>query len=193
MPSLTPSFLETLQEDYRQYPCFVETGTFRGDTIVAMEPHFRTLYTIEFSEAYYRRAKEKYSDRTIHFLHGDSSIVFQTLLPTLKEKTLFFLDGHWSGGDTGHSEKDCPLVEEMTLIHELFAHEAILIIDDVRLFGLDASSGKLGEDWSNIHKEGLLNIIAPRLRKVYHLDSECAVDDRLILHIGPRESVPRTE
>ena len=29
-------------------------------------------------------------------------------------------------------------------------------MDDFRLFGLDKSSGKLGEDWSNINKEHLL-------------------------------------
>jgi hypothetical protein len=59
----------------------------------------------------------------------------------------------------------------------------IIIIDDVRLFGLDKSSGKLDEDWSKINKENLLNILKPRINKVYYLDSEIAKDDRLIVHI----------
>ena len=97
-----------------------------------------------------------------------------------------FLDGHWSGGDTGKSDKDCPLDEEITHINNLFQNEAIIIIDDFRLFGLDKSSGKLGEDWSKINKENLLNILKSRIDKVYHLDSECAKDDRLIIHINKK-------
>jgi hypothetical protein len=62
----------------------------------------------------------------------------------------------------------------------------LFIIDDFRLFGLDQSSGKLGEDWSKISKETLLNILQSRISKVYHLDSECAKDDRLIIHINAK-------
>ena len=81
------------------------------------------------------------------------------------------------------SSKDCPLVEEITHINNLFQHDAIIIIDDFRLFGLDSSSGKLGEDWSEINKEKLIDILRSRIDKVYHLDSEYAENDRLIFHI----------
>ena len=67
-----------------------------------------------------------------------------------------FLDGHWSGGDTGQSSKDCPLYEEITHINNLFTNDAVIIIDDFRLFGLDKSGCKLGEDWSKINKQTLL-------------------------------------
>ena len=98
----------------------------------------------------------------------------------------FFLDGHWSGGDTGQSSKDCPLYEEITHINNLFTNDADIIIDDFILLGLDKSCGKLGEDWSKINKENLLNILKPRINKVYHLDSEYAKDDRLIIHINSK-------
>ena len=68
----------------------------------------------------------------------------------------------------------------------MFINDAIIIIDDFRFFGLDKSSGKLGEDWSKINKENLLNILKPRINKVYHLDSEYAKDDRLIIHINSK-------
>lgn len=183
MPSLNHSFLNLLQDDYKTYTCFIETGTFNGETIFALEPYFDTLYTIEFSEKYYNSTRARYHGNKINFVLGDSSIIFQCLLPTITDKCIFFLDGHWSGGDTGHSTKDCPLEEEITLINELFHHDAIIIIDDVRLFGLDKSSGKLGEDWSQINKEKLLSIIQQRIHRVYHLDSECAKEDRLVIHI----------
>ena len=35
-------------------------------------------------------------------------------------------------------------------------------------------------------EQNLLNILQPRINKVYHLDSECAKDDRLIIHINAK-------
>jgi len=51
MPSLDHNFLTLLQDDYTQYNCFIETGTYNGGTIFPLEPYFDTLYTIEYSEA----------------------------------------------------------------------------------------------------------------------------------------------
>lgn len=186
MPSLNSFFLDLLHDDYRKYNCFIETGTFNGDTIFALEPYFNKLYTIEFSETYYNNTKNKYSGSKINFILGDSSIVLESLLPNITDKCIFFLDGHFSGGDTGQSNKDCPLYEEITHIHNLCTNDAIIIIDDFRLFGLDKSSGKLGEDWSEINKEEILKILQPRINKVYHLDSILDKNDRLIIHINAK-------
>jgi hypothetical protein len=186
MPSLTEDFLKKLQDDYKKYNTFIETGTFMGHTIFSLEPYFQKLYTIEFSENYYYNTKSRYNGNKINFLLGDSSHVFTTLLPTIQERTIFFLDGHWSSGDTGRSEKDCPLIEEVINIQNLFEKEAIIIIDDYRLFGLSKETG-LNEDWSQINKDSILNILSSRIEKVYHLDSECAKDDRLIIHISAKK------
>jgi hypothetical protein len=183
MPSIDKNFLEILQDDYKKYPCFIETGTFNGETTFSMEPYFNELYTIEFSEKYYNNTKNRYTGKKINFILGDSSIVFNTLLSNIKEKCIFFLDGHWSSGDTGKSDKDCPLIEEITHINNLLKNDAIIIIDDCRLFGLSKKTGS-NEDWSEISKEKILDIIKLRINKVYHLDSTHAKDDRLIIHIN---------
>lgn len=182
MPSLNYDFLKLLQDDYKNYPYFIETGTYLGETIFTLEPYFSNLYTIELSELYYTNTKKQYNGHKINFLLGDSSTVFQTLLPTIPDKAIFFLDGHWSGGNTGQGDKDCPLIEEITHIYHLFKHDAIIIIDDVRLFGIDARA-KGDQDWSEIHTETLLNILSNRISKMYYLDSVCAKNDRLIIHI----------
>ena len=181
MHSINRNFLELLQADYKEYPSFIETGTLDGYTTFSVEPYFNTLYTIEFSEKYYNRTKNRYSGNKINFILGDSSIVFESLLPTIKDKCVFFLDGHWSSFDTGRSAKDCPLEEEITLINNLFTNAAIIIIDDFRLFG-----SNLHQDWSKITKDSLLSILLPRIDKIYHLDSDCAKDDRLIIHINAK-------
>ena len=108
---------------------------FNGDTIFSLEPYFNKLYTVEFSEKYYINAKTKYSGDKINFILGDSAVVFESLLYNITDKCIF-LDGHYSGGDTGQSNKDSPLNEEITHINNLFTNDAIIIIDDFKLFGL---------------------------------------------------------
>lgn len=181
MPSLTKDFLLTLHDDYTKFSTFIETGTWVGDTIFAMEPLFDTLYSIEISPLVHNTTKKKYKGEKIKFILGDSGEVFPLLLPTVQEKAIFFLDGHYSGGITGQGEKDCPLVEELEAIQNLFTPEAILVIDDYRLFATNP-----GQDWTDINKEKLVAILEGRLQELYHLPSDMAEDDRLVIHIGPK-------
>ena len=183
MPSINQHFLQTLKGNYKEYPCFIETGTLYGDTTFAMEPHFDKLYTIEFSELYHNMAKGRYHGDKIRFLLGDSSIVLNDLLPEIQENTIFFLDGHWSSGNTGRSAKDCPLVEELTAIRDHFKHAGIIIVDDARLFGRGPENGN-AEDWTCISTVQLLSVLESRITDHYFLDSEVASNDRLIIHLG---------
>jgi len=182
MPSLDINFLLQLKDDYKKFFSFVETGTLYGETIFAMEPFFNSLYTIELSEKYHSLTKSKYNGNKINFLLGDSSIVLESLLPKMKENTIFFLDGHWSSGDTAKGDKDCPLYEEINHINSLFKNEAIIIIDDCRLFGLSKLTGN-NEDWSQINENNIVKILENRIHQKYYLDSNISKNDRLIIHI----------
>lgn len=191
MPSISKEFLLKLHADYTKYTTFIETGTLEGETTFAMEPLFDHLYTVEYSEKYFNRTRHNYAGDKIHFILGDSGVVFSDLLPTIKDNAIFFIDGHWSSGDTGKSTKYCPLNEELMHINELFQNEAIIIVDDVRLFRHSPKTG-LTEDWSNINKEGLLRIVKGRTTSMYYLDSESAKNDRLIIHISAKNGNKKT-
>ena len=68
MPAINKSFLELLQDDFTKYKCFIETGTYLGETIFSVEPLFNKLHTIEFSEKYYNGTKSKYNGDKINFI-----------------------------------------------------------------------------------------------------------------------------
>jgi hypothetical protein len=184
MPSIDIKFLNLLQCEYKQFTTFIETGTYLGDTIFSLEPYFKKLYTIEIKEEFYKRAKDKYTGEKINFFLGDSSDVLPLLLNNVQEKSIFFLDGHWSAGDTGRGKKDCPLYEELITINLLHKKEAIIIIDDIRLVGKGPNIGNQLCNWEDININKMLEIFKDRITNKYFLPSTSHPKDRLIIHIS---------
>lgn len=183
MPSINLDFLKLLENNYKDYPIFIETGTFMGDTIMEMEPYFTNLYTIEIKREFYERMKNKYKGGKIEFYLGDSSDVLTEILPNINDKSIIFLDGHWSADNTGRGKKDCPLYEELTSIMLYHKNEALIIVDDVRLFGKGPNKGNEICNWEDINVENVLKIVEKRINKKYFLPSSIVSNDRLIIHI----------
>ncbi|MDB5206502.1 MAG: hypothetical protein JWR72_1577 [Flavisolibacter sp.] len=112
----------------------VETGTYLGDMVFAMQDQFQQLFSIELSHHFYQRAVERFKKFSkVKIIKGDSGEVLKTLVPTLSSPALFWLDGHYSGGQTAKGEKECPIFEELNnILSSPFNH--IIMIDDARLF-----------------------------------------------------------
>jgi hypothetical protein len=117
----------------------VETGTYEGEMIEAMVGRFERIYSIELSEQYFFRAKAKFEKRRdIEILQGDSSIELGKIIKNLKEPTLFWLDAHYSGGNTARGERDTPIEKEIEVVcKNLEAKKFVILIDDARYFGVD--------------------------------------------------------
>lgn len=112
----------------------VESGTYLGDMIWAQQNNFEKIYSIELSKFLQVAAKKRFKKSThINFIHGDSGKIMSTLIKDLPEKTLFWLDGHYSGGITARGDKDCPITEEVKAILSSDI-EHVMLIDDARYF-----------------------------------------------------------
>ena len=115
---------------------FVETGTFMGHMIEAQRMNFAELFSIEVEPTLYKNAVKYFqSYRHIKIVEGDSSFVLNEILSEVhNNSTLFWLDGHYSGGNTGMGKKQCPIYEEL---HAIFNHNIstkCILIDDARCF-----------------------------------------------------------
>lgn len=183
MPSINLNFLNELKCTLSDYPVFIETGTYLGETIFGMEPYFDKLFTIELSEKYYTNTSAKYKGTKINFLLGDSSTRLKDVFDSVTENCLIFLDGHYSSGDTAKGKKECPLLEEIEQINTYCKGNAIIIIDDCRLLSKGPQDG-FAHDWSDINVSKILSILGNKVKRLYFLDSICAKNDRLVIHIG---------
>jgi hypothetical protein len=123
--------------------CFVETGTFMGDTIEEMRKSFSILYSIELADALAAKAQQRFENvSNVHVLHGDSGEKINEILLQLSKPTLFWLDGHYSGeftvGDefvrTAKAEINTPILNELSAILKNGLGENVILIDDARLF-----------------------------------------------------------
>jgi hypothetical protein len=96
------------------------------------------------------------------------------LLPGVTTRCTFWLDAHECGSGAGDA-KDCPLLEELSLIamHEIKEHT--ILIDDVRLFGTDSFP-------SVDQVIGIIKAINP-VYKIIYVNSSDFIEDILVAKV----------
>jgi len=110
----------------------IETGTYHGGTSRELSEMFDKVYTIEKSNIMFdiARSNLQHIPNVTQYL-GDSTNVLPEIVED-NDNILYWLDAHYSGGDTAQGV--CPLLKELEII---FSHNKnqMILIDDVRLFG----------------------------------------------------------
>jgi hypothetical protein len=116
----------------------VETGTFYGDMVEALKGDFEGIYSIELSRDLYEKARRRFAkEKHITLLQGDSGEVLERLVKVLEKPALFWLDGHYSAGETARGVKDTPILEELEHILGSCEKRHVIVVDDARCFGTD--------------------------------------------------------
>lgn len=87
----------------------IETGTYLGNTARRASFFFDRVYTIEVDKTLFEKAKNFLTSRkNVECLLGDCAVVLPELMARCDvDRVVLFLDGHFSGGETG-----CGFVEE---------------------------------------------------------------------------------
>lgn len=141
-----------------QIPTFIETGTFHGDMLCALHGEFARLISIELSEHlcdYSRKRCAIFENVEIYL--GDSATRLADLGEHLAGRVLFWLDGHYSGGDTALGDSVSPIIRELDVIRSWHQVQPFILIDDARLFRPGTGYPCLREvfdhirEWKHIH------------------------------------------
>ncbi len=145
-----PEELVLLLSNALRISIFVETGTFRGDTVKWAASHFKKVFTIENSEKLFQEVSSTYKHlKNVKFILGDSREVLASLLAEIHEPALFWLDAHWCGTDSWGADDECPLIQELEIILSARIDHFILI-DDARLFLSPPPLPHVVEQWPTI-------------------------------------------
>jgi GT2 family glycosyltransferase len=116
---------------------FVESGTFRGESLALVQPLFDQCISLELSQKYYDDARKRFAHASnVRLVHSDSSQALGQIRDTYDhQSTLFWLDAHWCATEAAAagSLSQCPLLDELRAIGRLRA-DSVILIDDARLF-----------------------------------------------------------
>jgi hypothetical protein len=113
----------------------VETGTLFGDMVEAQKKQFQKIISIELGYDLYKKAKKRFEkDENVTIINGDSGIALPEIMSRINEPAIFWLDGHYSAGETAKGDKECPILEELDAIFNSKKLNHILLIDDARCF-----------------------------------------------------------
>ncbi len=115
---------------------FVETGTYKGDSLARVRPFFDHLYSVESSRRFFDEALGRFSgDSAVDIRFGDSVEWLARLSTSFEgESTLFWLDAHWCVDEgTAGETSQCPLLGELSAIGALHP-ESVVLVDDFRYF-----------------------------------------------------------
>lgn len=153
---------------------FVESGTYYGDTVDAVKRLFERVYSIELSRDLHAEAMKRFrSDRNVRLIWGDSGERIGALMQDIDRPALFWLDGHYSGGETARGERDTPIYQELSHILKAPDLGHVILIDDAHCFGNDPGYPTLDD-------------LTKYVRSLRH-DVDIAIEDDSI-RITPRRS-----
>ncbi len=146
--SIDPTAVSTL-DALLHFKVFVETGTFRGDSLTTVAHLFSRSYSIEVDPVLYEQARNRFAGRPeIDIRLGSSPEVLSDLRAegVLLEAVLFWLDAHWCDSGSSDATGQCPLLEELAVIGPL-DDRSVIAIDDARLFLAPPPSLEIAQQW----------------------------------------------
>ncbi len=121
--------------EQNQNNIFIETGTYDGTGLekALAFGNFKKLISIEIVEFIFKEAKDKFKlYNQVHLYHGDSVKVLPEILKEINEPITFWLDAHYSGGNTGYGDNYSALYDELEIIADHHIKDHTIMIDDIR-------------------------------------------------------------
>ena len=123
-------------EFFRSYlsDVFIETGSHIGEGIIkALSAGFKEVRSIDAGEKQYRYCLQRFQgDPRVRLWKGDSAYCLKDMLTDIKSPVTFWLDGHYSAGDTCKCEHEHPIMFELEQIAAHPVKNHFVLIDDWR-------------------------------------------------------------
>lgn len=122
-----------------QNSIWIETGTFRGTSTIFLSKIADKVFTLEPVLEFYEDVTTRLKNlKNVTFINKSSEEGFEEVIKTIPNNTnvCFWLDGHYSEGNTFLGEKHSPVEYELKIIknHLNRLKNVRILVDDFRLF-----------------------------------------------------------
>ena len=115
------------------YQILIETGTYRGGTVADQLANFKHIHSIELGTDLYMFCIKRFKHaQNVTLYNGHSPNILPLIMEQLTEPAIFWLDAHFSAGDTVFKDKWCPTLEELEVILKASKYPHLILIDDAR-------------------------------------------------------------
>ena len=129
---------------------FVESGTHLGGTANWAANHFERVTTMELSPHFHAEASKRLAARSqVRLLCGDSGKLLREIVGEMKGPAIFWLDAHWSGGETAGEDAECPVLLEIEEVNKS-PLENVILVDDARLFCAPPPRPHKADQWPEL-------------------------------------------
>ena len=132
---------------------FVETGTFKGETLRMATRHFQECHSVELSADLHREVAPQFEGKPgVHLHHGGSPGYLREHREAFSQRPAFFwLDAHWCVAEhTAGADSQSPLLAELEAIGRLHP-DSLVAIDDARLYLCPPPAPHRLADWPDFH------------------------------------------
>ena len=118
---------------------FIETGTYKGGSVeLALQCNFNKIYTIDISTQHKIECQNKFQKEIelnqVELLFGDTIDILPTIISSLNQPSLFWLDSHYDVHADIRGKFDCPILQELDIIQSSNIKHHTIMIDDLRIF-----------------------------------------------------------
>jgi hypothetical protein len=131
---------------------WVETGTFLGDTTLWLAKRYPAVVSLEPQEKLFANARRRLEvEGNVRLLNLASEDGLETAIEISESPLLnFWLDGHYSSGETHEGVRDTPAITELQTISKYLKSDRLtgvaVFVDDVRLFAVQHRERPSAED-----------------------------------------------
>ena len=102
--------------------------------VAALAGDVETVVSIELGEELHRKASERFARRqNVKLLRGDSAQLLPAVAAEAPDETLFWLDAHYSHGNTARGAVDTPVLTELDVVLARGRRGDVVLVDDAGL------------------------------------------------------------
>jgi hypothetical protein len=140
---------------------FVETGTFKGESLQVARRFFSECHTVELSPEYHAAAVKRFAGQPGVQVHlGESPAYLRSHAEQFAaQPVLFWLDAHWCVAEnTAGENSQSPLLGELAAVGKLHP-QSVVMIDDARLYLCCPPAPHRVSDWPDL--QAVLEVLLP--------------------------------